>query len=179
MPDLIPRMPAPELSVETIAHERWKLADRRPEAFTLIVFYRGLHCPVCKTYLHELDRRLGEFGSRGVEVIAISGDDEERARRSQADWELGELRVGYGLTLPEMRRWGLFVSRAIKEGEPELFNEPGLFLIAPDGTVFYEALNSMPFARPRLADVLAAIDFVAEKHYPARGEVGPEVTAAP
>jgi len=29
----------------------------------------------------------------------------------------------------------------------------------------------MPFARPHFSDILAAIDFVLENNYPARGEV--------
>ena len=34
-----------------------------------------------------------------------------------------------------MRDWGLFVSRGLWDSEPPLFNEPGLFLISPDGSV--------------------------------------------
>jgi hypothetical protein len=29
----------------------------------------------------------------------------------------------------------------------------------------------MPFSRPHLSDLLAALDFIAERNYPARGEV--------
>jgi hypothetical protein len=32
-----------------------------------------------------------------------------------------------------MRAWDLFVSDGINDNEPELFNEPGLFLIEPGG----------------------------------------------
>lgn len=69
-----------------------------------------------------------------------------------------------------MRSWGLFVSRGVSEGEPELFNEPGLFLIAADATVYYESILSMPVGRPRLDDLLGGIDFWTENDYPARGE---------
>ena len=68
-----------------------------------------------------------------------------------------------------MRRSGLFVSVG-HDGEPALFNEPGLFLIDPDGAVYYEALNSMPWGRPRLDDIVNGIDFVVKANYPARGE---------
>ena len=69
-----------------------------------------------------------------------------------------------------MRDWGLFVSKGIKEGEPEFFGEPGIFLIRPDGTVYAEMLNSMPFARPHFEEVLKAVQWVNESQYPARGE---------
>lgn len=42
------------------------LAERRPERFTIIVFFRGLHCPVRRAQLRELDRRLDEFSARGI-----------------------------------------------------------------------------------------------------------------
>jgi hypothetical protein len=53
------------------------------------------------------------------------------------------------------------VSRAIDDGEPAVFNEPALFLIRPDGTVYYEGILSMPVGRPRLDDLLGGIDFWA------------------
>lgn len=68
-----------------------------------------------------------------------------------------------------MREWGLFVSRAINDDEPSVFNEPAVFLIRPDGTVYYEAILSMPVGRPRLDDLLAAIQWWTAHGYPARG----------
>ena len=167
---VVPREPAPELEVPLVGGGSWKLADQRPQAFTMLLFYRGLHCPVCQGLLRELDGRLDEFARRGVDVVAVSGDSAERAERTRQEWQLERLRLGFGLDEPTMRRWGLFVSRAIKEKEPALFSEPGLFLVDPDGTVFYEAVTSAPWGRPRIEDVLNGIDFVLANDYPARGE---------
>jgi len=61
-------------------------------------------------------------------------------------------------------------SLAIKEGEPAQFSEPGLALVRADGTLYAIWIQSMPFARPHLNDVLSAIDFVIKENYPARGE---------
>jgi peroxiredoxin len=91
-----PMQPAPELDVATLDGRRFRLADRRPKAFTLVLFYRGLHCPICKQYLRELDRKLDDFAPRGVDVIAVSTDSEERAARSKEEWELARLPIGYG-----------------------------------------------------------------------------------
>ena len=55
--------------------------------------------------------------------------------------------------------------------EPPLFSEPGLFLIRPDGTLYFGTVQTMPFARPTIPEIMGAIDFVIEKKYPARGEV--------
>jgi len=165
-----PQTKAPELAVESLGDGEWRLSEQRPDAFTMVVFYRGLHCPICTQYIAELDQRLDEFTSRGVGVLAVSGDDEDRARRSKEDWGLERLTVGYGLAPETMRDWGLFVSRGIKDGEPQQFNEPGLFLVQPDGTLFLEALNSMPFGRPKFDDIRDGIDFVTDNDLPARGE---------
>ena len=54
--------------------------------------------------------------------------------------------------------------------EPEKFSEPGLFLVKPDGTLYAAFIQTMPFARPPLDQLLGAIDFIKEKDYPARGE---------
>lgn len=165
-----PRQQAPDLTVQLAGDGEWSLAERRPEHFTMIVFYRGHHCPVCRKQLTELNRRIDEFTERGVDVIAISGDTPERAKQSVDEWKIDRLAVGYGLSEAAMREWGLFVSSAIKDTEPARFNEPGLFLIEPDQTVFFESIQSMPWTRPQIDDLVHAIDFVLEKNYPARGE---------
>jgi peroxiredoxin len=165
-----PTRPVPELDVATVDGERFRLSDRSPDAFTMIVFYRGLHCPICKPYLRGLDRKLEEFESRGVEVIAVSTDTKERAARSKEEWELGRLPIGYGLEISKAREWGLFISRGIKESEPAEFAEPGVFLVPPDGTLYAASVQSMPFARPHFSDVLAAVDFITKNAYPPRGE---------
>jgi hypothetical protein len=49
-------------------------------------------------------------------------------------------------------------------------SEPGLFLIRPDGTLYCSSVQTMPFARPHVGDVLQAIAFITEKNYPPRGK---------
>jgi hypothetical protein len=56
-----------------------------------------------------------------------------------------------------------------------LFSEPGVFLIKPDQTLYYGSTQTMPFARPSFADLLAAVDFAIQKDYPARGEYTGEI----
>lgn len=165
-----PRQAAPELVVETVGGTTWRLSEQAPESFTLIVFYRGVHCPFCRTQLQDLKAKREDFRARGVEVIAISGNDGEQAEQATREWELEDLPIGYGQSVESMREWGLYISRGIKADQPALFGEPGLFLIRPDRNVYYVATQSMPFARPSLQDLLSGIDFVLKNDYPARGE---------
>jgi hypothetical protein len=74
--------------------------------------------------------------------------------------------LAHDLTIDQARQWGLYISA----GKPPLFSEPGLFLIRPDRTLYAASIQTMPFARPSFADVLAAVDFIAQRNYPARGE---------
>ncbi len=176
MTKLLPRTKVPTLSVKTVSGQTWTLSERKPERFTLVVFYRGLHCPICRGYLGELVKLEPEFKTRGVEVVAISSDDEERARRAATEWHLGNLTLGYGLDLSAARDWGLFIStsRGMTSAgieEPAQFSEPGVFLIRADGTLYWSAIQTMPFARPYFRELLSAVDFVIAKDYPARGEV--------
>ncbi len=170
MPAAIPRARAPSLEVRTLDGGTWRLSEQRPETSTLMVFYRGLHCPICKTYLRDLEGRLDDFSERGVEVIAVSGDDRERAAATPEEWGLDSLRLGYGQSIANMRAWGLFISNSIRDSEPAQFGEPGLFLVRPGGELYYAAINSAPFARPALGDVMTALDYVLENDDPARGE---------
>ena len=165
-----PTQPAPDLAVPLLGGGSYRLSDQRPRLFTMVVFFRGLHCPVCRGQLGELERRLGELEDRGIEPIAVSGETLERTTQLAQEWKLKRLNLAYGLTEEQMRAWGLFLSRGIDEREPALFNEPGLFLISRDQTVYYESVLSMPVERPRLADLLDGIDYWTTHEYPARGE---------
>jgi peroxiredoxin len=165
-----PTEPAPDLTVPLLRGGNYRLTDHRPRVFTMVVFFRGLHCPVCRAQLSELERRLGELEQRGIDVIAVSGETRERTIRLAQEWRLERLPLAYGFTEDQMRAWGLFISHGINDTEPTLFNEPGLFLISPDQTIYYESILSMPVGRPRLDDLLSGIDYWTSHGYPARGE---------
>jgi peroxiredoxin len=110
-------------------------------------------------------------GARGTTVLALSANDEEQARQTQEQWGLEGLRLGYDLSIDTARAWGLFISsRKPGSEEPEYFAEPGVFLVRPDATLYAAIINTMPFARPHLKDVLSGLDFVIKNDYPARGE---------
>ena len=181
---LMPAQPVPDLSVSTTDGGTWRLSARNPKNFSLIVVYRGLHCPICKKYLLQFQDSLGDFAERGVDLLVLSSDDEARAKKSVADWGIGALTVGYGLSLDDARRWGLYISKGrpqpdpAKIAEPAMFAEPGHFLVKPDGTLFFASVQSMPFTRPPVAELLKGIDHVLQNDYPPRGTVVDHTKAA-
>ena len=173
---LFPRQVVPEISIDLVNGEKWQLSKQKNKNFTLIVIYRGLHCPICSKYLADLQRRVDKFSELGVGVIAVSSDVKSRADQAKQDWQLDSLALGYGLELQTAKELGLFISSgrgktSIGIEEPALFVEPGLFVIRPDRTLYFSSIQTMPFARPNFAEVASSLEFVINNDYPARGEV--------
>lgn len=172
---LKPREAMPQLNLTTL-DGTWSLQDQSPENFTLMVFYRGLHCPICKTYMQELQKLQGDFAERGVNVIGVSSDTQERAQQAKDEWELPDLTIAYDLSVEDARALGLHRSAgrgktSIGIEEPAEFSEPGIFMVRADGTLYWANISTMPFARPHFREILGAIDFALKVDYPARGEL--------
>lgn len=166
---VIPTDTMPALDARLVGGGRWALAREKPEKLALLAFYRGLFCPVCRVWVGELDRLAHEFESRGVSVIALSCDKKEAAERAAEAWGLENLRVGYAVDPEDARRAGLYISEgrgvnpASNEKEPMLFTEPAVLLVRPEGELYAAWIQSTPYARPHLDEILGAVDkFVAQ-----------------
>jgi len=95
---------------------------------------------------------------------------------SGSTWRIENLEIGYGVSLDKAREWGLYISKGIGTTsagveEPALFSEPAIYLVRPDGTLYFGMAQTMPFARPQFDDIVKALDVVLARNYPARGEV--------
>jgi len=167
---LKPGEPVPDLKLELTIGAQYDLAKQSPEHFTLVVFYRGKHCPICRGQLKALAGMLDEFTKRGINVVAVSMDEKARAMEVDAKWETGDVPLAYDLSETGAREWGLYLSPG-REGtdEPEIFSEPGMFLVRPDGTLYFASVQNAPFTRPPLDQLLQGIDYVIDKDYPTRG----------
>jgi len=172
---LMPRQKTPDLSLPLLGGGQFDLSSEGTERGTVICFYRGLHCPLCATYLNELERLTADFSKRGVATLAVSSDGEDRTAQMAEKIGASDLRFAYDLPLAQARDWGLYISTSrgktsIGIEEPALFSEPGLFLVNPDQTLYYMSVQTMPFVRPHFSELLGAVDFAIDKNYPARGE---------
>ncbi|MEO0829440.1 MAG: redoxin domain-containing protein [Pseudomonadota bacterium] len=164
----MPGTAAPALSLPIAGGGTFDLSAQTPGAATMVIFYRGLHCPVCETYLGKVKKNAAAFAEAGMPIALVSMDTQNRAEKAKEDWDLGDLLVAYGLTEAQARAWGLYVSTSIKKVEPHVFCEPGTFWVLPDGTLYLIDIASMPFARPDL-DILLSRVVAIGNGYPPRG----------
>ena len=88
----------PSLEVNTLNDTLWSIDDYLDKAKYMIVFYRGLHCPVCSDFLKQIDNQLLEYKNSNTEVIAISMDTKETVIKAESTWGIANLNIAYGLT---------------------------------------------------------------------------------
>ena len=138
------------------------------ERWTMLVVYRGRHCPRCKRYLNKLNDMLSSW-TDVMDVFVISADTKEKALadRDEFGWNF---ELGYGLTVDRMRELGLYVSEPLSEAETtDLFSEPGTFALRPDGSLMLVDISNGPAARPDLEELLDGMKFNINNDRPVRG----------
>ena len=66
----------PELSIATVSGGAIALPRDVEGSYAVILFYRGAWCPYCKAQLAAFARARASLRSIGIEVVALSADDE-------------------------------------------------------------------------------------------------------
>lgn len=137
--------------------------------WSLVVVYRGKHCPLCEKYLDTLNGLLSSYKEAGVKVCAVSADPLEKSK-AQAEAQSLDFPVAYDLSTEQMHELGLYVSEPRSPQETDRpFAEPAMFVINADGGMQIIDISNAPFARPDLEGLLNGIRFIQAKGYPIRG----------
>ena len=139
------------------------------ENWTLLVVYRGKHCPRCKKYLRILNGMRQDWADAGFDIAVVSADTVAKAEadRQEFGWQFD---IGHDLTEAQMASLGLYVSDPLSETETDRrFAEPGTFVIRPDGRLLLVAISNGPSARPDLAELLDGMVFTKTNNRPPRG----------
>ena len=66
----------PDLSISTVGGGQLVLPRDVEGCYAVILFYRGAWCPYCKAQLTAVARARASLRSLGVEIVALSVDDE-------------------------------------------------------------------------------------------------------
>jgi len=85
---LTPDTQAPSLKLPLVGGGTYDLSTESPENFSMVLFYRGYHCPVCKNYLGGMTALLKEYEAAGFSVVAASMNGPELAEKAAKEWEL-------------------------------------------------------------------------------------------
>ncbi len=161
--------PFPTLSLPSLSGKSLVLGEPPQGQWQLLVMYRGLHCPICKKYLGQINDMKADFDKMNVQIVAVSTDPEEKAKKFAAELGLN-FELVYGLSIEQARGLGLYISTPMDSTETDRpFAEPGLFFIRPDGGLHFSEVSSAPFCRPDLEMIKKGIGIIQEKDYPARG----------
>jgi peroxiredoxin len=140
-----------------------------PGAWQILFVIRGQHCPVCKWYLAEIEKRLSVFSELGLSVAAVSADS---LAQSQLMFDAAKpsFPLLYDLDEITMRRLGLYISEPRSPEETDhRFPEPALFVVSPDGVLQFINIANAPALRPDLDRLLTGLRFTIERQYPTRG----------
>ncbi len=141
------------------------------DTWSLIVVYRGKHCPRCKKYLNILNDMRQKWTDAGFDVQVVSADPVEKAAADREEFGWG-FDLGYDLSETQMASLGLYISDPLSEAETDRrFAEPGVFVLRPDGSLLLAAISNGPSARPELNELLDGMIFTRENNRPPRGTV--------
>jgi len=166
---LLPGQAVPELALNLAHSGRWKLSEQNPLNFTLIVVFRGVHCSFCKPEIEKLSEMQDQFAALGISILAVSMDSLERAIRALDEWAIGDLPFAYGMTELQARNYGLYISTRVKPVEPDVFSEPGAYLIKPDGTLYAQFQSTTPWLRLDIDTLYRGIQVAMDRGTPPRG----------
>ena len=134
----------------------------------MLFVYRGRHCPRCKRFLNKLNAVLPDWTDT-LDVVVVSADTQAKALADKEEfgWDFD---LCYGLSEPQMRALGLYVSTPLSEAETTgVFAEPGAFALRPDGSLMLVDISNGPAARPDLEELLDGMKFNIANDRPTRG----------
>jgi peroxiredoxin len=157
----------PEMTLNAVGGGSAKIGGTRA-GWQAVFVYRGLHCPICKTYLGKVEAMKDKFAAQDTELVMVSGDPKEKAEAFASEVGL-TIPVAYDLSIAQMKQLGLYISTPRSDTETDRpFPEPGLFIVSPEGKAHIVEIANAPFVRPDLDLIVRGLDR-ARDGYPTRG----------
>lgn len=119
----------------------------------LLVFYRGNWCPHCKKHLGELEKNLKALQEKGVFVLVVTPESEERTRETQEKFGtsfsilhddgnkiMKDFKVAFAVNEQNVTNYYDKVTELVNEYNSEdekVLPVPATYLIGKDGTIEY------------------------------------------
>jgi peroxiredoxin len=115
---------------------------------SVLVFFRGYHCGLCRERLRELQSHLAEYEQAGARIVAVTADEPEQARRAVEELGLGFPVVTVDSTT--LTQWGLV-------GDPNPLPLPASYLLDRRGVIAFRHIGRNAADRAHDLEILAAL----------------------
>ncbi|MED5585170.1 MAG: peroxiredoxin family protein [Verrucomicrobiota bacterium] len=139
--------PAPSWSLPTAGGKKLSLRQLKGKP-VLLIFFVGIGCPYCVEQLKAFAPHGENYSGQGIDIIAISSDDEEMLRKRVA---AGQNKAE---AIPEFP-FPLLSDPSLQTFKDYRCFDPhgnkamhGVFLISPQGTILWNNISHEPFLNP-------------------------------
>jgi peroxiredoxin len=143
--------PFPSLEVPAVGGGTISLPDDLAGSYGVVLIYRGSWCPYCNAQLAAFSRAHGALTELGVQVVALSVDDEQTCAALAARHKL-RFPVGHSADAGKVAA----TTGAYANDDPRYLQSTG-FVLAPDGTVQIAVYSSDAIGRLVADDVAGYI----------------------
>lgn len=151
---------APRFQLKDVNGNQVDLASYK-EKWILLIFYRGSWCPMCNMQIVYLTKDYPEFQKHNAEIIAISTDTLEGARKTQE-----KSHAPFPILIDEDNKVIELYEVAVEKRElkdvPALIHRkkagayamPAVFIVGPDGVIRYSYIGKSYTDRPSNEELL-------------------------
>jgi peroxiredoxin len=146
----------PELTLTVPGGQAFKVPETFAGEFGVMLFYRGSWCPYCNAQLRAFQRASGTLADAGVQVAALSVDDEATTADLIAKHGL-TFPVGYGADARAVAD----LTGAFVNPDPVYLQSTG-FVLDPRGKVVVSVYSSGAIGRLVPEDVAGLVRYVRE-----------------
>ncbi len=169
--------PVPEVELKTTVGQTVNLRAMAGKQPLLIVFYRGSWCPYCSRHLAELQEIQPELSKLGFQIVAISPDSPENARKNAESAKLSftllsdssmAAATAFGVAfeadeamLKSLGSYNIDIEAASGQ-KHHLLPVPAVFFTGTNGKITYSYVNPDYTKRLEKELLLAAAKSVAE-----------------
>jgi peroxiredoxin len=146
----------PSLEVPRVGGGTLRLPEDLAGSFGVVLFYRGAWCPYCNTQLSAFGRAHEALHEAGIEVAALSVDEEQASAELVAKRGL-PFAVGHSADADELAT----ATGAYVNDEPHHLQSTG-FVLDADGRVVTAVYSSGAIGRLMPDDVLGLVRYITQ-----------------
>lgn len=144
----------PDITASRLGGGEIELPEDVADGWAVVLFYRGHWCPYCRKQLEDFQATLDRFRSNDIQVVALSVDPEEEARKTVENHDI-DFPVGFGLEAGSVHEtMGAYL------GGDDGFVQATGFVLRPGGRIALAVYSSGAVGRLVARDVLGLIDYL-------------------